>query len=150
MTLCTYKYNYIFHDSLNLNHKGLIFFCFNVIFDFLLSLLYLSTLQCSSHNSIYFADFRWSVNHVTSWYHRAYKICVFNFDFLGGGGRGRFQPGSFPVGVRPKKCPSWLRVFNKYPPIKNEKFLWLITLMKYVCVCVCACVYIYIYTYVIV
>jgi hypothetical protein len=42
MTLCTYKYNYMFHDSLTLNHKRLIFLYFNVIFDFLINLLYLS------------------------------------------------------------------------------------------------------------
>jgi hypothetical protein len=36
MTLCTCNYNYMLHDSLNLNYNGLIFLCFNVIFDFLL------------------------------------------------------------------------------------------------------------------
>jgi hypothetical protein len=41
VSLCTYKYNCMFHDSLNLNHKGLIFLRCNLILDFL-KLFYLS------------------------------------------------------------------------------------------------------------
>lgn len=88
--LCTFRNNYMFHDSLNwITWTNLVFSSSSESTNF----FSFSKFQCTSHQPTCVADFGWKVNLVKVWYNRVYKILISLIRFgSGGGGDAARQP----------------------------------------------------------